>query len=326
MTGGDPRFEQLAALDPARLDRAPAPGSSRHAEILERAMQQHDLTTDPASDPPADADPTPARSGPAEPRGRTRRPAVRRAAVLLAAAAVVLAAAAAFTVLGPEDELTPVAALTEAAEKTGDELTLRSEYRRETGEGGGVQVIRSEHHGGDVRRTFSILAPDGTERPAAPDEETFIVFIGDQGWTSADPDTPQPVEPEERNAPYAEASAAIVEAAIGPIPEKGDGPEEPVTNSTVAEIGNDDVRGDETTHYRIDLDDDAIRRLGSLPANVLSGFELEAPGQIRSLDVWVGDGYIRRVQVTHHFEPADSAGTTVEFYDFGADITITPPG
>jgi hypothetical protein len=57
----------------------------------------------------------------------------------------------------------------------------------------------------------------------------------------------------------------------------------------------------------------------------LSAFELENPSQIRSLDVWIADGYIRRIRVTQNWEAAESLGTTVEFYDFGADITITPP-
>lgn len=81
----------------------------------------------------------------------------------------------------------------------------------------------------------------------------------------------------------------------------------------------------EATHYRVRLDDAAIRRLGTLRPNQLSGFELESPGSIRSLDVWIADGYIRRLRVTHIHEAPGSSGTTVEFYDFDADITITPP-
>lgn len=36
-------------------------------------------------------------------------------------------------------------------------------------------------------------------------------------------------------------------------------------------------------------------------------------------------GCPRRIQVKQNFEAPGSAGTTIEFYDFGADITITPP-
>jgi hypothetical protein len=220
---------------------------------------------------------------------------------------VVVAIVAGFLLVEPSQPMSPAAALTQAAENTGDALTLRSEYIRDDGNGG-LSVVRSEHRGHDLRRRFSKIAPDGTERTNVESDE-YVVFIGDQGWMKTG--GPTTVKPEERNAPYAESSAAIVEAAVRP--------------STVTKIGTEDVRGGETTHYRINLDDAAIRRLGQLPTNQLSGFELEHLSEVRSLDVWIADGYIRRIRVIQEFEAPDSPGTTVEFYDFGADITITPP-
>jgi hypothetical protein len=188
-------------------------------------------------------------------------------------------------------------------------VTLRSDYLRDRGDGT-FTLIRSEHRGADVRRTFLVVDADGTERTGEQGDE-FIVYLGDQGWTAEAPDEPLTVDPAERNAPYAEASAAIVDAVSG---------------APVTELGVDDVKGADATHYRIDLDEAAVERLSRLPSNQLSGFELEQPSHIRSLDVWIGGGYIRRLRVTQDFEPADSLGTTVEFYDFGADVTITPPG
>ena len=156
-----------------------------------------------------------------------------------------------------------------------------------------------------------MIEPDGSERTDVEDDE-FIVYIGNKGWTVNDgPDEATIVQPEERNAPYAESSAAIVEAAV--------------SESTVTEVGVEDVRGVEATHYHVRLDDAVIRRLGTLRPNQLSAFELENTSSIRSLDVWISDGYIRRLRVTQNYEAPDSSGTTVEFYDFGADITITPP-
>lgn len=280
MTEPDPLLDRLAGLDPARSDRLPEPGSDRHAEILERAMR---------------------------PSSNTSR---RRTVRLLAAAAVVLVAVAAVLTFGPDgSRLSPAAALTRAAERTGDALTLRSDYLRDRGDGT-FTLIRSEHHGADVRRRFFTVDADGTERPGEEGDD-FVAYIGDQGWTAEAPDEPLRVDPSERNAPYAESSAAIVDAVSG---------------APVTDLGVDDVRGADATHYRIGLDDAARRRLGDLPPNQRSAFELEAPDQIRSLDVWIGDGYIRRLRVTQEFEPAGSLGTTVEFYDFGADITVTPPG
>jgi hypothetical protein len=238
-----------------------------------------------------------------------RRPG-RRTIRVLAAAAVVLVAVAAVLTFGPDgSQLSPAAALNQAADRTSDALTLRSDYLRDRGDGT-FTLIRSEHHGADVRRTFLIVEADGTERTGEQGDE-FIVYLGDKGWTAEAPDEPQTVDPAERNAPYAESSAAIVDAVSG---------------APVTEVGVEDVKGTDATHYRIEVDDAAIRRLSDLPPNQRSAFELEAPGQIRSLDVWIGDGYIRRLRVTQKFEPAGSLGTTVEFYDFGADITITPPG
>jgi len=66
---------------------------------------------------------------------------------------------------------------------------------------------------------------------------------------------------EERNAPYAESSAAIVEDAVIP--------------SNAAEVGVKDIWGVETTHYRVAIDDGVIQRLRQLPPDQLSGFELE---------------------------------------------------
>jgi len=308
MTDGDPLIERLSALDPVLVDRAPEPSSTRHAGILERAIQRTPTTTDrPDHGPPIPPRSTDPDDG--APTGDRRR-LIRRPVFLLGAAAAILAIVAGAVVFEPDRSLSPAAALSQAAENTDEALTLRSEYVRDDGNGG-FRVIRSEHRGGDIRRTFSVIKPDGTERTDYEDEE-FIVYIGNKGWTINDgPEEGTIVKPEERNAPYAESSAAIVEAAV--------------TESTVTEIGVEDVRGLEATHYRIRLDDAAISRLGALRPNQLSAFELESPGTVLSLDVWIADSYIRRLRVTHNYEAPGSSGTTVEFYDFGADITIPPP-
>jgi hypothetical protein len=308
MTDRDPLIEQLITLDPVHVDRAPEPGSTRHAEILERAMQKTVTATDP-SDPGPSISPQPTDPGDRVQIGGRWRPR-RRSVFLLGAVAAILAIVAGVVVFEPDRPVSPAAALSRAAENTNEALTLRSEYVREDGDGG-FSVVRSEHRGGDVRRTFSVIEPDGSERTDVEDDE-FIVYIGNKGWTVNDgPDKATIVQPEERNAPYAESSAAIVEAAV--------------SESTVTEVGVEDVRGVEATHYHVRLDDAVIRRLGTLRPNQLSAFELENTSSIRSLDVWISDGYIRRLRVTQNYEAPDSSGTTVEFYDFGADITITPP-
>lgn len=301
MTDHDDRLlHRLAALDPTGIDAPPAPGSSRQTEILERAM----TTTRPDEDlRPLDLP----SDGPVDRSTRRRRPRVLAVAGI---AAILLAVVGVLVTLEPDRELSPAAAVTEAADRTGDELTLRSEYRQDDDQGG-LTVIRSEHHGGDVRRRFSTIDAEGDERTQVESDDA-TVYIGDTGWiVDGDEITEVAVPRDERNAPYAVASAAIIDAAV--------------TESTVTEVGEEDVRGTPTTHYRIRLDDAAIRRLSTLPTNQRSGFELEDPGNVRSLDVWIGDGYLRRIRVVQDFEGPDSPGTTVEFYDFGADITVEPP-
>lgn len=301
MTDPDDRLlDELAALDPTGTDAPPTPGSVRHTETLERAM----TTTRSDEDQQPDLRP---HVDDGHRSARRWKPRVLAASVV---AAIVIGAVTVLVTLEPDRELTPAAAVTEAADRTGDELTLRSEFRQDD-DAGGLSIIRSEHRGGDVRRRFSAVDAQGEERNDVESDEV-TTFIGDTGWiVDGDEITEVDVPRDERNAPYAVASAAIVDAAV--------------TESTVTEVGEEDVRGTATTHYRIDLDEAAIRRLEALPTNQRSGFELEYPSNVRSLDVWIGDGYLRRIRVIQEFEGPDSPGTTVEFYDFGAAITIEPP-
>ena len=120
-------------------------------------------------------------------------------------------------------------------------------------------------------------------------------------------------------------------------------------------VGSDDVRGTRTTHYRGTLDlaaatrdlpadqrdrlDQALARAGGLGA--VSG----ALAGVATADVWVaGDGTVRRVSLRTDLDalsagaqklaPSTSApvpttaGTltvTVELYDLGASVDVTPP-
>lgn len=299
MTDDDRLLDDLAALDPALTDPAPSSGSPRAHEILERAMTTAD--TDAERNPSDRLDEPAERSDP----HRTRRIG-RRLVAAAAAAAAVLVVVGVVVVLEPDRDPTPAAALTQAAERTEEEQTLRSDYRW-VDEDGETRILRTDHDGDDLRRTYLTVGPDG----AAVATGRSTVYIGDREW-EIDGDEVMPIpDPDGHNAPYAQSSAAIVGAAV--------------SETTVTELGEQDVRGTPATHYRIDLDAAAIGRLEDLPTNQRSAFELEYPSNIRRLDVWIADGHLRRIQVIQDYEAADSPGTTVEFYDFGADITIEPP-
>lgn len=54
------------------------------------------------------------------------------------------------------------------------------------------------------------------------------------------------------------------------------------------------------------------------------GHQVREPAQgVVGLDVWVADDLIHRIAVRSDWESGE--GSTIEFYDFGADITIRPP-
>jgi hypothetical protein len=88
----------------------------------------------------------------------------------------------------------------------------------------------------------------------------------------------------------------------------------------VEEVGTEQVRGVETTHYRATVD--------------LSSFagvtELGGDDEMET-DVWVGeDNLIRRVKWSQSIKPqgtdqAVDAAFTCEYYDFGTEVQVEPP-
>lgn len=186
-------------------------------------------------------------------------------------------------------------AVTAAARGMGGVTSLRAIVRYDDGR----RVARASAHGTDVevREGRSIHAVvDGKLYEKDPDGAVHI--------TQARPDT--------RPAPFAEASQAVVLAAL-----RGSG---------VTKIGDETVRGQSTTHYRIAVSAAAQRRLRKLSPSVLGWFELENPNGTSRIDVWVEDELIRRIQVVQRYGPTDPpVRSTTEFFDFGADVQIRPP-
>jgi hypothetical protein len=84
-------------------------------------------------------------------------------------------------------------------------------------------------------------------------------------------------------APFATSAADVVEAAV--------------TEGGAAEIGTDDVRGVSAVHYRLVLDEHDRTALQALGARELAWFYLEDPRLASSVDVWVADGLIQRIDV-----------------------------
>jgi hypothetical protein len=286
----------LSALDPVLGDPPPPRGSSRYESILERAMS---ATTVPETEA-------------STPRRSSRR---RRATALVgvAAAAVLIIV---LILVNPFGKVAPASAtdrITAAAVKTAKVTTYRvhGEYE-ESG-----TTVDGDVDGADFRIVYT-----GRDKWTNKRSTTIDTLIGDRQWETTDGKTTErPADPpENRNAPFQQASSAVVRAALH--------------GSTITEVGQEQVRGVAATHYRLVLTPTSVAALSALAPNELSAFELEYPDDVRSLDLWVADDLIRRVHVAGKSKSYPVPGTpgklqaldsTVEFYDFGAHITITPP-
>jgi len=308
VTTDDPLLAALASLDPAAAAVPPARGSTRDDQILERAMHPKQQTSPPPIDDP-DAgtdghdgwDPVVPLSLDRPERGRRRYRWVG-----LAGAAAVLAVVALVVATRPEPDPppTPLAALGAAADATGEVTTLRVRATYWTGDEAPTRMEGEIDGSSYVSRFYGA----GAEEPS-----NVRTVIGDQRWESdGDEPSPQTIDPAEANAPYPEASRAVVRAAL--------------TGATVRDLGPEDVAGVEAAHYAIELGERGIAALAALTPQELARFELEYPQGVTGLDVWVAEGLIRRIDVRMEFDAGDDLRSVIEFYDFGADITIEPPG
>jgi hypothetical protein len=98
------------------------------------------------------------------------------------------------------------------------------------------------------------------------------------------------------------------------------------------EVGSEEVRGVETTHYRGTVD--LRKALEQIPAESREGFErvLELVGQTKMpFEVWIDDdGLARRMKYEQPLPAGQgsqdaSMGLTMEMYDFGTEVDVEPP-
>ena len=297
----DDLLAELSSLDPTVADAPPEAGSTRYLSILEHAMTAPEPSTSPT-------DPATAPSAPTEPdiTARTRRRRRRLGFAIAAAAAVALVVGIA--VVAPGSDPAPASAaeaLAQAAATTGDATTLRIAATYERPEG--TTALEGISDGTDYRLDFVRQTPDGTES-----RETTVV-IGDTVWEDG---TSRTAPPEERNAAFAPSSEAVVQAIL-------DG-------STLEDLGEEDVRGTTARHIRATLTPTSRDALRSLSPTQVAMFELEYPDGVDTIDLWIADDLIRRIQIPldqglgEDGQPQEELAT-IEFYDFGADVDIAPP-
>jgi hypothetical protein len=227
-------------------------------------------------------------------------PAKRRWKGWTAAAAGLAAAAVAAVMVLPGQTPSAAAAVLTASDKTAKATTGRAQVVN-TGDGAGTSsTANAEFNGADVRIVY----------PAHANGTMIVTMLGDKRITS----TPGgaitnevTVPPSERFTPFARSAADVVRAALS-------------SAASVQKIGTEKVRGAEATHYRVKLTATSRAALGKLSPSETFWFDLEAPGDVATVDVWVADDLIRRVKV------AGDRNSTTEFWDFGSRIEVKRPG
>jgi hypothetical protein len=145
-----------------------------------------------------------------------------------------------------------------------------------------------------------------------------MTVIGDRRYTTQNGKTSvERLAAGSRLAPFAASAADVVRAAVA--------------DGKATKIGNEKVRGVEATHYRLTLAErtgaaQPEPALAKLPKNELAWFDLEGVGSYSAdvtVDVYVADGLIHRLGVI--VAGQHGAGSSDDFFDFNAPITITPP-
>lgn len=287
----DELLAQLERLDPTRSDAPPAAGSDRHTSIQGHAMN---FTLEAGPGPGATGSPA-------------RWPGRRWKLIGVAAAGVVAISAAAILVQRG-DEPSAEAAIAEAADGMAAVTSLRAKMRFEDeSETSDVTVAASDDKWQIVQemRDRSAAATDTFRWIVVDGTEYYTTFYNDREETTA-----EPLNPNYELAPFGESSAAVIDAAL--------------RGSNIVDLGDEEVRGVQTTHYRLHLADPAQSALADLPRAQLGWFDLffgeEYHHSDVTIDVWVANDLIRRMGV------ASPDGTfTADYFDFDTDITITPP-
>lgn len=288
----DELIELLEQLDPARSEEPPAPGSARYTAMREQAMRTS--TTPIQGSAPDSTTPTP------QPRSPRRRRFVA------AAAAAAVAVAVGVGVQRPGNEPSAEATIAAAAAELAQVTSLRADIRFDNDV---FRTGRSTHaiSGHDYDSVWEETTDDGaveTERIVTVDDVEYRT--DSTGQTTA-----QPVDNTTDGGTFAESSAAVVTAAL--------------EDADVDEVGSEEIRGVDATHYRIEIPDVRESALAALDTGwfdlITADENPDGLDQDVTVDIWVADGLVRRFAISS----PDYGYESMEFYDFNADITITPP-
>ena len=102
-------------------------------------------------------------------------------------------------------------------------------------------------------------------------------------------------------------------------------------SENVREVGEEDVRGTETTHYRMTVDlDEVAEETPAQKKNIERVIELSGVKEVPT-DVWLdSDGRVRRMKLVYRdmrFSPRQKGDMTMtmELYEFGVEVSVEPP-
>ena len=231
------------------------------------------------------------------------------------AAAAVSVAVAVGVVPGINQPKPAAAAVLTAADHTAKETRFRSEsvnrYKTKTSPPEWKTTSgNAEFNGSDFRLLEH--TPYGDHVYTGVGKNLYETFRGQTAVHSLDSFSPS--SPGDRpffvDRTFAQASTSLVRASL--------------TDSDIKEVGDEQVRGAATRHFRVGLSPAAVQALAkAAQANSLyEWFGLnDDTSTIQSMDIWLdGNDLIRRIQ----WNGTDVTGTN-EFYDFGASITINAP-
>ena len=93
------------------------------------------------------------------------------------------------------------------------------------------------------------------------------------------------------------------------------------------EVGTEEVRGAETTHYRgtVDMSKVADNAPEDLRDDIRRIIEQTGDRTV-PMDIWIdGDGLVRRLRWTQHLQQGTTMTMSEELYDFGAEVDATTP-
>lgn len=149
---------------------------------------------------------------------------------------------------------------------------------------------------------------EGSTTVVIDDQITQVALDGSVETSTIDDDS-------ERLRPFAASSAAVVETVLA--------------GGDVTDLGAASVDGVDARHYRIDLDGATRQELAKLDPTALARFQLDHPDEVTSLDVWVAEDLIRRIDITSETSAngrLETVTTRVDYFDFNSHVTTSPLG